>query len=125
MILRKSLNLLFVGLGFLSLALGVIGIFVPLLPTVPFLLLSAFCFSKGSPRLHAWLLAQPRIGPMIREWQAHGVIRTRVKILATGTMLVLLSYPMIFKPIATEIKAVVAAICLSVLAFIWTRPSSS
>ena len=42
--------------GVLSLVVGFIGIFVPILPTVPFVLLAAFCFSKGSPRLHGWLL---------------------------------------------------------------------
>lgn len=60
--------------GLLSLALGVIGAFLPLLPTVPLMLLAAFCFSRSSPRLEAWLVDHPRFGPHIRAWKARGAI---------------------------------------------------
>ncbi|MDH5700144.1 MAG: YbaN family protein, partial [Nitrospirota bacterium] len=50
--------------GWVSLALGILGIFFPLLPTTPFILLAASCFSKSSPRLHSRLLNQPLLGPM-------------------------------------------------------------
>ncbi len=52
-------------IGWLSVALGVIGIFLPLLPTTPFLLLAASCFAKSSTRFHSWLLNQPQLGPYI------------------------------------------------------------
>ena len=73
-------------LAYGSLALGLIGIVVPGLPTVPFVLLAAFAASRGSARLHAWLLGHRRFGPMIRDWQAQGAVSRRAKWLATGMM---------------------------------------
>jgi hypothetical protein len=62
--------------GVLSLVVGVIGIVVPLLPTAPLVLLAAFCFSRGSERWEAWLLAHRRFGPMILDW-SRPFVRTR------------------------------------------------
>lgn len=58
--------------GGLALTLGVVGVFLPLLPTVPFLLLSAFCFGRGSSRLHRWLLQHRVFGPPIEDWIESG-----------------------------------------------------
>ena len=73
-------------LAWASLALGIVGIVVPGLPTVPFVLLSAYAAARGSKRLHAWLLAHRRFGPMIRDWQARGAVSRRAKWLATAMM---------------------------------------
>ncbi|MFY2764187.1 YbaN family protein [Arenimonas sp. MALMAid1274] len=73
-------------LAYLALALGVIGIFLPGLPTTPFVLLSAYAAARGSDRLHAWLLAHRLYGPMIRDWQATGAVSRRAKHWALGTM---------------------------------------
>src|SRR5690606_38505537 len=73
-------------LAYASLALGLVGIVVPGLPTVPFVLLSAFAAARGSERLHAWLLAHPRFGPMIRDWQSQGAVSRKAKWLATVMM---------------------------------------
>ena len=54
--------------GFVSVALGVLGIFLPLLPTTPFLLLAAACFARSSPRFYGWLISHPRLGPWIRDY---------------------------------------------------------
>ena len=67
-------------LGFLFLGLAVIGTLLPIVPTVPFLLLAAFCFDRASPRLHDWLLNHPVFGPPIREWQQHRAVSRKVKI---------------------------------------------
>ena len=61
----KTKNGLLVVAGFISIALGVIGIVLPLLPTTPFILLAASCFAKSSPRFHRWLLQHPSFGPLI------------------------------------------------------------
>lgn len=77
---------LWIAIGVAATGFGVAGIFLPLLPTTPFLLLASFAFARSSPRLHAWLLAHPRLGPVIREWQRHGAIQRRVKVLALAMM---------------------------------------
>ena len=69
-------------LGAVSLALGIAGIFLPLLPTTPFLLLSAALWVRSSPRLYAWLLAHPRMGPYIRDFREHRAIPLRAKLLS-------------------------------------------
>lgn len=112
-------------LGCLFAFIGFVGIFVPLLPTTPFLLLAAFCFQTGSPRLHAWLLGHPRWGPGIRDWQNHGVIGKRAKIMATLLMTVSLSYPLFFKVFALWLKGTAVFVCGMVLIFIWSRPSAA
>lgn len=79
--------------GLISLVLGIVGIVVPGLPTTPFVLLSAACFAKASPRLHAWLLAHRVLGSMVRDWEAHRSIPFHIKCLSISMMgvMVLLS----------------------------------
>lgn len=68
--------------GGVSLGAGVAGIVLPLVPTTPLLLLTAFCFARSSPRLEMWLVEHPRLGPPIRDWRAEGAISARAKTLA-------------------------------------------
>src|SRR5690606_17437892 len=74
-------------LAYASLGLGIVGVFVPGMPTTVFILVSAYAAARGSDRLHAWLLAHPRFGPLIRDWRAHGAVSRRAKWMATATML--------------------------------------
>jgi uncharacterized membrane protein YbaN (DUF454 family) len=112
---------LFLVAGGLALALGAIGIFLPLLPTVPFLLLAAFCFARGSERVHNWLLSHPVFGPPIIDWNERGAIGRRAKWLASVTIVaafgvsVLLGLP----PWVLITQAVTLG---AVALFIWTRP---
>ncbi|WP_263533331.1 YbaN family protein [Paucibacter sp. TC2R-5] len=73
--------------GIASLVLGFVGIFVPLLPTTPFVLLAAFCFSRGSSRCERWLLSHKLFGPMVRDWRATRAVPLRAKQLASVMML--------------------------------------
>lgn len=84
--LGSAARALYLGAGLLFVALGAIGAALPLLPTVPFLLLAAFCFARSSERLHRWLLEHPRLGPPIGAWQRHGVISPRAKVLALTSL---------------------------------------
>jgi len=110
-------------LGCLALTLGAIGIVLPLLPTVPFLLLAAFCFARSSTRMHDWLMRHRIFGPPIRDWQRAGAIGRRAKILATGSLLLVfsLSLALGLRPLILAIQAV--TLC-TVALFIWTRPEA-
>ena len=114
----------YIFLGILSLALGFVGIFLPVLPTTPFVLLAAYCFSKGSPRLHAWILASPLFGPMIADWEDGGVIRLRAKILATSLILLSFSWMTFFSRAPLVGKVLLDLMAVGVLGFIWSRPSA-
>ena len=113
----------FVLMGHGCLALGVVGLFVPLLPTTPFVLLAAFFYSRGSERLHRWLTAHPRLGRPIRDWQRDGVIRTRAKWVSTVLIVASLSYPIVFQDLPVAAKVVAGLVGVAVLGFIHTRPS--
>lgn len=65
---------LLLAIGWLSVTLGIIGIFLPVLPTTPFLLLAAACFARSSRRFYLWLVDHPRLGPWVRDYlDGHGI----------------------------------------------------
>src|SRR5690554_4587333 len=70
---------LLIAAGILSLTLGVLGVFLPLLPTVPLVLLAGFCFARSSSRLHAWLLAHTTFGRIIQDFEAGNGVPRKVK----------------------------------------------
>src|SRR5690606_4056034 len=108
-------------LAWASLALGMIGVVVPGLPTVPFVLLSAYAAARGSERLHRWLLAHPRFGPMIHDWQALGAVSRRAKWMAV-TMMSLASALMFLTAPRWWMAATGTAIMVVVAAWLWLRP---
>ncbi|WP_447968057.1 YbaN family protein [Nitrospira sp. M1] len=108
--------------GWICLAFGFVGLFLPILPTTPFILLAAYCFSKSSPQLHHKLIQQPTLGPMIQNWEQHGSISKRAKITATVTMVLLFSFSLFILSVGVLLKAMLVGIATGVLAFIWTRP---
>ena len=108
-------------LALLSLALGVIGIFVPVLPTVPFVLLSAWAAARSSPRLLARLEGHAAFGPMLVEWRRGGVVRRRAKWTATALMGASAAFMLVVVP--NRWVALLAIGCLAVvLAWLWRRP---
>lgn len=108
--------------GLIALALGAAGIVLPLLPTVPFLLLAAFCFSRSSQRLHDWLVHHPTLGPPIRDWRENGAIRPKAKILASLSILAAFSVS-VFLGLSIKLLAIQAVTLSCVAAFIWSRPN--
>ncbi|MDQ3286963.1 MAG: YbaN family protein [Pseudomonadota bacterium] len=108
-------------LAYASLGLGVIGIVVPGLPTVPFVLLAAFAAARGSQRLHRRLLAHDRFGPMIRDWQAQGAVSRRAKWLATIMMAASAAVMFLTAPRWWMAASGSAIMCL-VAAWLWCRP---
>jgi uncharacterized membrane protein YbaN (DUF454 family) len=108
-------------LAYAALGLGVVGIFLPGLPTVPFILLSAFAAARGSERLHRRLLDDPRFGPMIRDWQQHGAVSRRAKRLAV-TMMSLCAVIMFLTAPRWWMAASGTAIMAIVATWLWQRP---
>ncbi|HSC83063.1 MAG TPA: YbaN family protein [Pseudomonas sp.] len=83
---NRSVRYLLLTVGWLCVALGVIGIFVPVLPTTPFLLLAAACFARSSKRFYEWLVGHPRLGPWIRDYLDGNGIPLKGKVYAIGLM---------------------------------------
>ena len=79
-------------LGTLALGLGIIGIFVPLLPTTPLLLAAAACYLRGSERMYEWLLNRRRLGPFIRNYRQHRAITKRHKLFTLALLWVAIGY---------------------------------
>lgn len=108
-------------LGSLSLALGIIGIFVPLLPTTPFLLLTATLYFKASPRLYNWLLHQKHLGPYIRNYRENKAIPLRAKIVSLllmwGTMLYCIFFLIPFLWVKIVMFLIAAGVTYHILSF--------
>ena len=81
-------RLTYLALGYTCLGLGLVGAFLPLLPTTVFLLIAAWAFSRSSERWHRWLLEHPRFGPAVRAWEAHRAMPRRAKRLAYAALAV-------------------------------------
>lgn len=86
------MRLFLIILGCLSLVLGIVGIFLPLLPTTPLLLLAAWCFVHSSQRLYDWLINHPRMGEYIRNFREHKAIPLRVKIISVSLVWLTIGY---------------------------------
>ena len=104
-------------------ALGLIGIVLPGLPTVPLLLLAAWAGGKGWPALEAWLLNHPRHGPAIRRWRERGAVPRRAKWAATG-MMGLSATALAVSPAPLAVKLAVPAFMAAVALWLWTRPEA-
>lgn len=112
-------------LGGIFFALGIIGAFLPVMPTVPFIIAASACWAKASPRLHAYLRNHPQFGAQLRNWEDHGTIPRKAKWLASIAMTCSCSGTLAFfwltgKPI--WIPLLVTGICFSVGVWIWLRP---
>ena len=116
------MRLIWLVAGILSFGAGLIGGFLPLIPTVPFMLLAAFCFAHSSERLHGWLVNHPRFGPQIRNWREHGAISKPAKRLATLSIITALGVSLLLglKPLIIGVQALTLT---GVALFIWSRPN--
>ena len=119
----KALHWTYIGVGWVFTGLGIIGAFVPVMPTTPFLLVALWAFSKSSPRLQKWLLEHPRYGPTLRDWHEYGAIRSSIKVVSITAMAasVVMVYWMTDNVFAITLH--VTVVTLTAL-FILSRPST-
>lgn len=117
------LRWLLILLAVTSLVLGIVGLFLPVLPTVPFILLSAWAAARSSPRLLAWLEAHRAFGPMLTEWRRGGVVRRRAKWLATVTMSGSAVFMLLTLP-ERWMALLAIAVMAGVLVWLWRRPET-
>lgn len=116
-------SLLWRALALLSLTLGLIGLVLPVLPTVPFLLLAAWAAGKGWPALETWLLNHARFGPPIRSWRERGAVPRRAKWLAS-LMMAFSAALLALSPLHLAVKIGVPALMLAVAIWLWRRPEA-
>ena len=121
LIQNKPLRYLVFGLGILALVAGFIGIFLPLLPTTPFILLATWCFFKSSPKTYSWIRQHPRFGPILKDWEERKAIARSTKILAI--LMIALSLTGIWlKASLLVVKIALTVLLATVSLFIVTRP---
>ena len=112
---------LWTALGIVAAALGLVGLALPVLPTVPFMILAAFAFGRGSPRLRRWTVEHPTFGPPVRRWEEDGAISRRHKTFAVAGMAGSLALALAIGLPALALAA--QALCLAgAAAFVLTRP---
>ncbi|UTW04256.1 YbaN family protein [Amphritea atlantica] len=121
---QKLIRIIFLISGLFFVLLGVIGLLLPLVPTTPFLLVAAFCFSRSSERLHQYLLNHRWFGHYIRDWEEHGVIPMKAKLFASSMMLIMVSYPLLFLSFHPGLKALAGATVVFALWYVWSKPST-
>ncbi len=102
-------------IGWLSVVLGVVGIFLPVLPTTPFLLLAAGCFARSSERFYNWLVNHPKLGPWIRDYLEGNGIPLKGKVYAIGLMWLSISFSCYLVPMFwARAFMLTSAVCVTI-----------
>lgn len=120
---RSAKKLLLLAIGWFFVGLGTLGVFLPVLPTTPFLLISLWAFSQSSDRFHHWLYTHRYFGPPLQAWSEHGIIPVRAKVLAVGTMALSATFVILFSE--TPWYGITGMLILMGIGagFVLTRPS--
>ena len=113
----------FLAAGFVFLGLGILGVFVPVLPATPFVLLAAACFARASARFYNWVLNHRVFGPTVREWRRHRSIPYRVKLGAIALMALSLGASILFFVEPGWLQAALAAFGVLLAAWMYRLPS--
>ena len=109
--------------GWLMIGVGIVGIFVPVMPTTVFLIAALWAFSRSSTRFQVWLWTHPTFGPPVRNWHLHKVIPVRGKVLAVIVMTLSFVYVAIWVAEDWQLPAIVGAVMLPAALYIVTRRS--
>ena len=109
-------------LAYGAVALAIAGIFIPGLPTTPFVLLAAWAAARGSERLHRWIVRHPRLGPILADWRDQRAISTGAKLVAV--VLLAASWTLMFlRALAPWLLGALGLLFLALTTFVLTRPS--
>lgn len=120
--LPRGLRLLLKVIGLVLVPIGVAGVFLPILPGVPLLILAAACFARSSPRLEHWLVKHPRLGPGIVAWRERGAISLKSKMISIPVM-ALSGAAALFSDAPTIAKAIAVTSLTGAALFVVTRPN--
>lgn len=110
-------------LGIFSTGCGIIGVFLPVMPSTVFFLIALWAFSKSSLRMHHWLFSHPKFGRHLRDWHSHRVIPKRAKVLAVGMMSASLFFVTFFVAENWMLPGILTLILGTIATFILTRAS--
>lgn len=117
------MRIIYFSLGWVMVALGVIGLVMPLMPGVVFLIVAAWCFARSSPRFEAWLLDHPTLGKPLRDWRAAGAIPRPAKAMACAGMTI--GFVVFWYSVdpSLPLAAVVALLFLACAGYVVSRPA--
>lgn len=117
------MRLLILALAWLMVAIGVVGVFLPVLPTTPFMILAAALFARSSPRFEQWLLDHPQYGQPLIDWRREGAISQKAKIASVSLMTLSYGIVLAFGPPQLWLKLVIGVILFACGTFVLTRPA--
>lgn len=120
---RPVLRLVYFVTGLIMTALGVIGAFLPVMPTTIFLILAVACFARSSPRMEHWIVSHPVLGPPVQDWRQTGAIARPAKIAAILSIVAGFGVVVAFRVLPVWGMLVLAAVLIAVSGFIVTRPA--
>ena len=121
--MKRALRAACFAAGCACLGLGILGLFLPVLPTTPFVLLAAACFARSSQRFYRWLMAHRRFGPLVREWRAHRSIPYRTKLAAIALMAASLSASIALFVRPAWLQVALAVFGLGLAVWLYRSPS--
>jgi uncharacterized membrane protein YbaN (DUF454 family) len=119
----RTLRVVYLALGLISLAIGVAGIVLPLVPTTPLVLLAAFFFSRSSPRFDAWLVGHRLFGPLVRDWRAARGLTLRAKGIAVAAIVLTFAFTIGFAIEALPLRAVLVVLGVGLVTYILRLPT--
>ena len=111
--------------GFIALLTGIVGLLLPIMPTVPFLILAAWCWTKGSPRFHRWLIEHHHFGTAIAAWNERRAVPRSGKIAAS--LMLAISFGALFTLFGSRyfyLTLPSALIALAVMLWVWSLPDA-
>lgn len=118
-------RLIYLGVGWLGLGMAVAGVVLPILPTTPMLLVAAWAFGKSSPELAEKIRNHRVFGLPVRDWQDHGVISTKAKLLAITVIAIMGAWLWIFSSLPVWVTLLITGVMVGAGVFVGSRPSTA